>query len=258
MIAAAEWTFTGQSMLDEAGNEEWGLRGGERLAPTGLFLAITSVVIRKMGWVSRGEAFESDGEKTATAGIAWDVAVRPNDTQTKKMIEKYDLHAEERDGKLADAALAWARALPTTEVDYLYNLGVQTRRQAIDYKATGMVASAIAAYQRHLEKARQAKPKGNHVGTVGVRAGFAGLKVQGTRSFDSDFGVRTLVRFQDAAGNVLVWWTGEPPDWIEEGATVDVTATVKGHDDYHGTPQTTLSRVALGLPKVKGKKGQPA
>jgi hypothetical protein len=213
-----------------------------------------------MGWVSKGEAYESEGQKEATATHVWDILARPQDKYVAEMIREHNLIAEERDGILADRALEWGRALATTERDYLYNLGVMARRQVVDYKSAGMVASMIGAYQRHLdrlEKARQAavRTPATHVGTEGVREGFPALTVKGTRSFESDFGVRTLVRFQDSNGNVLVWWTGDPPDWVEENATVDVTATVKSHDHYNGFPQTVVTRVSLGLPKPKkGKK----
>jgi hypothetical protein len=263
MLNAAEWVFSGGKLLEEAGEESWGFKSGPFMVDIGLFLAVTAVVIRKMGWVSKGDAYESEGTKTATAGIAWDVAARPNDQHVKEMVEKFDLHAEEKDGQLAEAALAWARAIPTTERDYLYNLGVQARRVAIDWKGTGLVASAITAYQRHLEREREAQEKAQapakarpaHVGQVGIRQGFSALTVKALRSFESEFGVRTLVRFNDLAGNTLVWWaSGEAPDWAEENAQVDLTATVKAHEDYKGWPQTVLTRCSLGLPKPKGGK----
>jgi hypothetical protein len=256
MLACAEWAFSGSKMLDEASDEHWGCGHGPTIVPIGLFLAVTSVVIRHMGWVSRKEVFESEVSKTATANIAWDVCVRSHDRYVQEMIREFDLKAEERDGKLALEALLWARALPVNAGDYLYNLGVQARRQVVDFKGVGLVASMITAYQRHLEeKTRQQIAQAHtHVGTVGVREGFPTLTIKALNSFPSDFGVCTLVRFEDAQGNTLVWWTGSPPDWVEMDKTVDITATVKGHDDYKGQPQTTLTRCSQGLPKPKKAK----
>jgi hypothetical protein len=159
---------------------------------------------------------------------------------------------------LAKDALAWGSALPQDEADYLFNLGVACRLGFVKQQTTGIVASLIAAYQRHLDReeelnmrrAEEAKKVRTHLGVVGERSGFPQVTIKSIRSFDSDFGVRTLIRFETAEGSILIWWASGDTEW-GEGDTLDITGTVKKHDDYKGTPQTVLSRVAKGLPKVK-------
>ena len=68
---------------------------------------------------------------------------------------------------------------------------------------------------------------------------------------ESQFGVKTLCKFEDEAGNVLIWWCSGNSEWLKEGEVVDITGTVKKHNDFKGWLQTELLRVAEGLPKAK-------
>ena len=90
-----------------------------------------------------------------------------------------------------------------------------------------------------------------HIGVVGERQGFAGLTVKSLKYIESDYGVKTLCKFEDVEGNTLIWWCSGNSDWLKEGDVVDVTGTVKKHGDYKGWLQTELLRVAKGLPKAK-------
>jgi hypothetical protein len=146
--------------------------------------------------------------------------------------------------------LEWARSQPTTGVDdYLYNLGVACRQSYVNHKNIGIVASAIAAYQRHLDKEaelnirRRQNLERKHVGEVGKRSDFENVVVKRMRYFESEFGVKTLVTFEDQSGNVLIWWASKQLDEVEEGETVNIRGTVKKHGDYQGMPQTELQRV---------------
>jgi hypothetical protein len=97
----------------------------------------------------------------------------------------------------------------------------------------------------------KAKKVSAHVGVVGERQGFAALTVKSLKYIESQFGVKTLCKFEDEAGNVLIWWCSGNSEWLKEGEVVDITGTVKKHNDFKGWLQTELSRVAEGLPKAK-------
>jgi hypothetical protein len=174
------------------------------------------------------------------------------------------------DDKRAAEALAWVRGMADAKglSEYLFNLVTVTKGDTVDIKNFGLVASAIAAFQRAQEKAEQrarenaGRTPSQFVGEVGKREVFT-VTVKGVKTFDSDFGVRTMVRFEDAAGNTLVWWTGEvapvyTPEGVgtdqseyEEGQTYTVKATVKKHENYKGFNQTVVSRVAKHVEKPK-------
>lgn len=268
ILSYAMWGFGLQTLLSEAQDEFWGGGGGREAVGFNLeeFVKTTAAVIRRLGWISRTVAagFEgADDEHAATANnVAWLLGRTWSADEARrreKFIQRNGIVLEDRDAKLATDALAWGVALPTDQGDYIYNLGVACRLGFVTAKTTGLVASLIAAYQRHIDREaelnmkRAANVNRQHVGTVGERSGFAGLTVKTVRSYEGMYGVRTLVRFEDSTGNVLVWWASGDTDF-EEGQTVDVTGTVKKHDDWKGTPQTLLTRVAEGLPKPKGKR----
>ena len=71
------------------------------------------------------------------------------------------------------------------------------------------------------------------------------LTVTKVRPFDSYYGVKTLVVFEDEPGNLLNWWASCNVDHLEEGDVVTIKATVKEHGDYKGTAQTIIKRVKV-------------
>lgn len=210
------------------------------------FLTVTALIIRRLGWVSAAKAREDRTVSTARTVYSYILGKTPEDKELRQEVGE----PTEQDEALASAALEWARShSPDTTSGYLYNLGVAARQDCIMDKTSGIMASAVSAYQRHLDKEEERKreqeksPK-EHVGTVGKREVFS-ITVRAVRCFEGDYGVRSLVRMEDASGNILIWWTGEAPEWAEEGESHDVKGTVKKHDEYKGTPQTVVSRVAL-------------
>lgn len=52
---------------------------------------------------------------------------------------------------------------------------------------------------------------------------------------------RTVYKFRDAGGNLLVWHTKAARE-IAEGDAVTLTGTVKKHEEYKGEKQTVLTR----------------
>lgn len=263
ILRCAEWGFEIDQLLREASDEEgW---CGNRTPDTwnlDLFLQATAICVRKLGWLSRTKAREFDGAPATVANVL-DLLCPPRNASAladwKKWVESNDLHVEDRDVELATAAATWAAALPTDAGDYLYNLGVATRREFVTRDTAGLVASVISAYQRHMDRqaelytVREKKVR-EHVGVVGKRQGFEKLTVKSMRGFDSEYGVRTLVRFENETGSILIWWASGDPDWLEVDDVLDITATVKEHGDYKGIPQTIVQRVKEGLPKVKSRK----
>jgi hypothetical protein len=255
IIAMAEFLWAFETRCSEAADEMWGCDGCRYNPSIEEYLATVAICIRKMGWVSAKMAQE-DG--MSSAYMAWRVCVETN-KYIKELIDEKELFVEDRDVELATAALEWAKALPTTAGDYEYSLGVACRAGVVHAKTRGIIASAIASYQRHKDrleelhiKAREAY-KDEHVGILKERRGFK-VTVKAMRSFEGDYGVKTLVRMKDEDGRTLIWWATGDPNWLKEGETVEITGTVKDHGEYQGKKQTQLSRVVEGLPKPKRKK----
>lgn len=111
--------------------------------------------------------------------------------------------------------------------------------------------AAYAESDRQL-KARKARAlaerqaKQQFVGVVGEKLEVE-VQVDDLKEFPGAYGTRVLVRMHDRADNRLVWWTSwssVPGEWVNDNGTWrTVRGTVKGHDEYKGDKQTTLTRV---------------
>lgn len=241
LLKAAELNWDSGGLLSGAlSDEEWGFGGGHpRSIDIHPFLIYVSVVMRKLGWLPRSKA----GETEATADIAWRI-MTSHGLSTESFIKDHKLHPAEKDVELAQKTISWAKTLdPKTESDYIYNLGVVARSGIVNEKNCGIIASAISAYQREIDKQTQFAGL-SHVGTPDKREVFKGITLQSMRTFESMYGAKFLCKFTDQSGNVLVWWTSTDPDWLKVNETFDIKATVKEHSVYQGCPQTELSRVA--------------
>lgn len=257
LLAGAEYLLDFSKMASDAEDENWGMGGKrpETVVPTAQFVAVVSVVIRKLGWVARSAAREDyDGQgPEATANIAWRICTQPNEKYTKEMIAKHGLTVEDGDVARAEAALAWGRAIdpdnaPST---YLHDLGVCCRQEYVVWKTGGYVGSVIGAHNRVLGEIAQQKAKSTgaskHVGEIGERMEVT-LTIVEAVPYNAGQYPKTKVKFTDARGNVYIWWASGSPEWLEIGKTFAVRATVKKHDGFKGVLQTVLERV---LPDVK-------
>jgi hypothetical protein len=88
----------------------------------------------------------------------------------------------------------------------------------------------------------------------------ATLTVMDSKTFDSQYGVRTLVTFIDEENNLLKWWTGYVKGTfvdVERGTNVGpCDFTPKQHGEYKGKPETTITRVSPA--KEKARQSRPA
>lgn len=89
------------------------------------------------------------------------------------------------------------------------------------------------------EAARYAGSK--HVGMIGERSDFMGLKVFMRKEKETDNGMITILGFEDRDGNVLIWFATGAKGY-GTGQTVDLKATIKGYDETNGIRKTIISR----------------
>jgi hypothetical protein len=243
------------------GAEEAGFDTGVTMLDLATFLAYVAAMMRTHGWCSRGKAYE-EGHHGATADLAqhayWTNPLKPV------------IKVEVEDGDRGRKALDWARALTDADVgdnDYLYNLRAVCTDDYVRPKRGGLAGSVIVAAERAFEKAAaladDAQKSNEHIGNVKERLTLA-LTLTGTRDIEGYYGSTTLHKFEDAAGNLFIWFATNariiPEDdgrndrrCINLGETFTLAGTVKGHDDYKGRLQTKLTRVGIP-PKPKAKK----
>lgn len=241
------------------GSDEGWYGGGGRFEyhfPTELFVGMTAIFMRRFGWTPRSK---SDDFHAATADEVWSFLMpepdRANRDAKRKFAEKHNLFVTDDDREVAAKAIEWARAIDREKAnDYLYNLSLGCSAETVKWKTRGIVASVIAAYNRHVEKLveaanrRKATANSVHLGEKGGRYVFPDCTVLGTRYFENDWGVKTLVRLRTPGGSVVKWWaSGDVADDFLTGDTVTITGTVKDHDEYNGVAETIVNRCKIGV-----------
>jgi hypothetical protein len=209
------------------------------------FLVYTAASIRMSGWTSRTKARDSFDSKRATADNVMAVMFPGTHHTMRELAQAFRTAITDADRKLAAAALAHADETLTVDAnlsDYEHNLRVVVIGGIVTHRMAGIAASLIGWYERAMgvvrERARTAESA--HVGTVGKREVFK-LSLVKVFTYETGFGMTHLYRFEDAAGNVLIWKSSKDLE-IESGVTYNVTGTVKAHDEYKGTKQTVITR----------------
>lgn len=85
--------------------------------------------------------------------------------------------------------------------------------------------------------------KSTHQGEIGERLRNIPVVVVSCNQFTSNFGDKNVITFEDEYENVYVWFTTTRS--LETGTRWILTGTVKAHNIYKGTAQTTLTRCSL-------------
>ena len=240
MLGRAEYMMSCEGLVSDATEEDWGGGGGggKRVVPLTQFVAVCAVVIRKLGWLPRSQAHEME---QATADIAWGLCVR-HDQDNREFVKRNGLEATDADLKLAKDAIAWAAAITDAGNNYLHNIGVCCRQECVEFDQAGWTGSVVPAYQKSLVNGRP-RVDSQYVGVVGDRCEFADLTIVGITPMEAnDYGPRNLVTLTDPNGNVLKWFTGVPPKWVQQGEKVSLKAKVIKHSDFRGQSQTKINR----------------
>lgn len=83
-----------------------------------------------------------------------------------------------------------------------------------------------------------------YVGEIGERFRDLTVKVDSVRGFANKFGGWTNILTFSLGDNKLVWMTQTEQD-VEKGDVVNLSGTVKNHQEYQGVKQTYLNRCIL-------------
>lgn len=231
IAAWAELILSLDERIDEY--EERSSGGGERRYDPVYFLAFAVRSVAERGYHKSNSDFSTRDHAMAM--------------MTAKSIDVERPTADEE--AEAAAAIAWGKAQTLHRSDYIDNVVAVCSKTGWLYKDLGIGVSVVSAYYRAMEretvrKIQAAATAGSvHVGTVGKRSEFGPLTVTGRMAFESDYGVKWLVKMLDTDGNVVTWWasTANHP---EPGQVVTGKATVKAHDMYQDVAQTTITRFA--------------
>lgn len=208
---------------------------GERAASPETYLSIVALVIENSGWLSRKVAMDTGRE--STSGAAWDILfpTRPRkDGLTRSDVT--DAHRAD-----AVAALAWAKALPETDSDYLHNLRVISGLGAWEFSRCGLGAAVMMSYQREQERLKRMEferklpslPLGQAGEKFGCGKGKKAIpprraRVLGVYEHNGDYGLTTIVRLQfpgsDAHVCDAVWFASGRAMVVVDPAAVQAQA----------------------------------
>ena len=170
------------------------------------------------------------------------------------------------DRETARKVIEWMNGLAskTGLSDYEHNLAVYGMSGLVTFRGRGIVASAIAAYDRTLveSKAREAQKASVHVGAVGDTVDMH-VTILGEYASDGQYGRTYIYRLVDDNGNIFTWFASkrlEKVGFFDEnryatgdahlhdvGDSLWLTGKVKKHDTYRDVKQTVLTRCSAVL-----------
>lgn len=240
---------------DEDGESFRGSAGYEIGTTTDLFLTVVCSCVRLYGWTSKASAQERGG--IATADLVRYVLgfsrLRSNDEdeELREMIRNAS-QVTDADSEEAQAVKAFALAIPPdTDNNYLGNVRIALSGSYVLPRHFGIAASAIAARRTDEEKRREQEERegkrnaSQHFGEIGKRLTLR-VTVDFVRSFETDYGTKYLVSMTTEDGHIAKSFsTGEFGRTAEKGSDFTIKGTVKAHEEYKGTKQTDLTRVAI-------------
>lgn len=242
ILASLEIFLSAEDLL--SGSEGGFGEGGDDLAIwRDSYLEHVAAIIRRDGWLSRGKARDFGGQATADAALDY-FNIRNNGNLRPLVIT-------DDDRKLVADAVEWGRSLTGinrdgTENDYEWNLRVSLNSETIKARTEGIVASLIAAYNRHVEhetrqRVKRDNSKSEFIGTVRKREVFDLVLIAEPTWHQSDFGSYAISRYLHNNQNEVVWFGQGGVGKV--GESVTVKATVKRHEERNGVKQTIINRV---------------
>lgn len=253
-----KWADFSLDVASSGDLEEWcGGGRGEMIEDMGYFLRLVSVIIRKIGWVPRSKSDELQCEATVDTA-AWIMYGDDRNRKITRFVEKHNLHITDHDKELVEKALTWIRGDGVdTSREYMHNLRLLCSRDYLVRSEFGLAGSLIATYRRQMEyevkrrerDANRAKANADleWIGELKERLRGLTLLCLGLSTHESQFGVKTFIRFRDTKGNSVIWSaSGDKTEEFEEGETYTVDATVRKHDEHKTFgKQTFVNRVTV-------------
>lgn len=225
-------------LLDEAREPKWGGINDHRDICLPTYLSYVSMVIREHGWISGREAYEDQSKVSSASEACAEMFVVGHQPSIPSNEDK----------ELAVAAMDHVLTLEPKN-DFLHNIITITKQSYLDWKATGLAAAIMFVYNRHREEEAKREAaadlsKSEHVGALKERLEME-VKVIGKRWIEGYYGSSALIRMLDVNDNLFVTFaSGSFGDDVNIGDALTIRGTVKKHDDFKGTKQTILNRVA--------------
>lgn len=234
---------------DEPSEDSEGFGGGGwRIdIETRVYLACAVSSVRRTGWVAKS----AGGYAMPTASDAMFLAMPCPGGKAAQSWK--DGQPTEADLTKAAEILVWVKGT-TDPSDYMHNLRVACASEGLRDRVSGIVASAVPAYMRQVEKwemeraAKLADP--GYYAPEGTKIEVQDLTVSFLRYLVGQYGVTTLIGLKGPAGHSFKWFASGSKD-LEVGQRVNVKGTVKKCELYKGIHETVLTRCKVEVLQTK-------
>lgn len=209
------------------------------------FLTFVCHAANRSGFVSATKAREADDDFTeATYVSAWQL---PDTMRNCAKSREAFIADRARAQQQAQDIIAWARSInESTPEPYLASVRLILSQDAIalQRRHLALAASAYAGYMR-AHQSRTETPS-LHVGQPGKPMEET-LTIKRLVEIPTQYGLSRLVLMQDDRGNKLKWKSSSVPlDIVQgEGKSMLAKFKVKGHDEYNGQKQTTVTHLKV-------------
>jgi len=227
--------------LDLAGEAKGivnGFGGGERTWRTEDVLALAWAAVKTFGFVRSGET-------GATRDVIGAV-LSPTSKRDRELARELAPVAAEAAGKAVELRAWLLSDAFAGDGSYVANLKAIAAADVCTYRSIGLLASAPQAWARSQERTliRQREREAivsEFVGDVKDKLEL-NVTVKSIRYIQGNYGVTTLYTLADEAGRLFKWFSSNEGLGDEEGVTLRIRGTVKGHEEYNGTKSTQLTR----------------
>lgn len=205
--------------------------------------------VRKFGYKKTQDEYGSRNFDS-TASIVSEVLYRIDPGYQMLKDQGFNWETPEVEAK-AEEILAWVRSQNPQVGTYMSNLKASCGKDYCESRNFGLIASAVAAYNREMEKKqreatrKQVEAQSSWIGSVGERIEIKDASLKLVTSWDTDYGYTYLYKIVDSNGNIFTWKTGKwlgNDECIPEGTKITLKGTVKNHNEFRGTKQTELTR----------------
>lgn len=241
LFLAQMWTMVRDY---DADFDEFGRSGRTNAVHTLSYLAAVSFLSKVYGFVSSSRARDEGIPATYDDAIGLSEMLRSNEALRERYLASLPEHEE-----VAQKVRAWVLGKePESMFDRNVQLLLKQDCLTVNHKHLAFAAATVPMYAKSLELASKSqRPPGVHVGEVGQKLSMT-LTFERIITFESRFGMTSLVLMRDAQGNALTWKTGSCPQRLgdaKQGDTFDAAFKIKEHAHYKGQPQTSVSHLKL-------------
>lgn len=200
------------------------------------FVKMAACVVHENGWVPKSKA--ELWEKNSTAVLV-ELALFPSRKDVPPV-------PNSDDARLGYAALEWARGLrPRPGNEYEYNLHVLAKSDSLPISEIGLMTSMVGVFKNMKDKKNENKSKFKNEWFGEIKKRYElDLKVLSEKTFEDDWGMKTLYKMVDPEGRRFAWFCTNMLD-LEINETYHVKTTVKKHNEWNGMKETIVNRLKV-------------